>query len=564
VSQSEPRALKPSRSDPAVTAMRAVVLGLGAMLIVLFLWVVIARFMHPVEAEWMTGSVRESVDRVRHGEPIYVPPSATFIPFVYTPIYVWLAAAVAHVTSVFIACKVVSLAATVATAWGVARIASLLGATRFWSAVSALLHIGTYSVTLFFFDLERVDALAAALVVLGLLALLGGDGGTLRTALGGAILGIAFFAKQPGLLAFVAAVAGLALAREKKRAMIVLVSGAIVFALTLGYLEVRTGGWFRYYCLKLPRGHGIEPALLSTFFLVDVPKVFVLAAGSAAIALPVAWSAVRRRAAPEGMAWREVVFAAVVMAGMAGAFFLRSHRGGWANVIVAWTPLGCAAAAIAASRMERLAQETILARPVSLMLLAGVALQLLGGSFDPNESSPSSGDLKASQRFTALVRSLEKEGEVVVTTSGSITRTPHFHAAALFDVLRAGDHAPADYLAGIREHRYVAIFARNPDEFTCELDSCIELTTATLQNYFVAARLPERPTTGMIGFDGQPRWILRPRKAPPATLTRKELEQRMRKEMGIADMERLGAVPDADVVVDDDIERRAIEPLVKE
>ena len=101
------------------------------------------------------------------GEQLYIPPSATFIPFVYTPIYVWLSAALAHLCSVFVACKVVSLAATVATAWGIARIASILGATRFWSVVGALLHFGTYSVTLFFFDLERVDALAAAFVVLG-------------------------------------------------------------------------------------------------------------------------------------------------------------------------------------------------------------------------------------------------------------------------------------------------------------------------------------------------------------------------------------------------------------
>jgi hypothetical protein len=544
--------------------MRAVVLALGAALIILFLWVVIARFMHPVEAEWMTGSVRESVDRVRRGEQIYVAPSATFIPFVYTPIYVWLSAALAHVVSVFVACKLVSLAATLATAWGIARLATILGATRFWSVVGALLHFGTYSVTLFFFDLERVDALAAAFVVLGLVALLGGEGGTARTALAGVIFGLAFFAKQPGLLAFAAAVSGLVLAREKRRALVVLVAGGAAFALMLGYLEVRTGGWFRYYCFTLPRSHGIEPALLSTFFLVDVPKVFVLAAGSAAIAIPVAWSAVRRRSSPEGMSWREVVFAAVVIAGVAGAFFLRSHRGGWANVIVAWTPLGCAAAAVAASRMERLAEPTVIARPVSLLLLAGVVLQMLGNAFDPNESSPSSGDLKASDRFIALVRKLEKDGEVVVTTSGSITRTPHFHAAALFDVLRAGDHAPADYLAGVRERRYVAIFARNPDEFICELDTCIELCTATLQNYFVAARLEERPKTGMIGFDGQPRWILRPRKTPLGPLPRKVLEQRMRQEMGIADMHRLAAMPESEVVPDDDIERRASEPAVKE
>jgi hypothetical protein len=557
VSPSEPRALKSSRSDPVVIALRVVVLGLGAVLGILFLWVVVARFVNPVDAEWMTGAVRESVERVRRGEQLYVAPSAAFIPFVYTPIYVWLSACLAHLCSVFVACRIVSLAATAATAWGISRLASILGASRFWSVVGVLLHFGTYSVTLFFFDIERVDALASAFVVIGLVVLLGGNGGTLRTALGGVILGLAFFAKQPGLLAFAAALSGLALARERRRALVVLVTGAAVFALALGYLEMRSGGWFRYYCVKLPRIHGVDPARLSTFFLIDLPKVFVLAAGSAAIAVPVAWSAIRRRAAPEGMAWREVVFAAVVTAGFAGAFFLRAHRGGWANVIVAWTPLGCAAATIAASRMERLAEATSVARPVSLLLLAGVTLQLLGNAFDPNESAPDSADKAASDRFTSLVRKLEERGEVVVTTAGSVTRTPHFHAAALHDVLRAGDHAPADYLAAIRERRYAAIFVGSPDEFACKLASCTELSNATLRNYFVAARLEEREKTGMIGFDGRPRWVLRPRRTPLETLARTALDQRIRQEMGIAHMQRLAAPPEAEVVIDDEIEQLA-------
>ncbi len=191
-------------------------------------------------------------------------------------------------------------------------------------------------------------------------------------------------------------------------------------------------------------------------------------------------------------------------------------------------------------------------------------LQFLGNAFDPNESSPDSSDKRANDRFVSLVRKLETKGEVVVTTSGSVTAVPHFHAAALFDVLRAGDHAPADYLAAIRARRYTAIFARTPDEFYCELASCIELSTTMLENYFVAARLEERPKTGMIGFDGQPRWILRPRtKKPAEPLTRKALEQRMRQEMGIADMHSLSALPDAEVVVDDDIERLASEPATK-
>lgn len=533
---------------------RVIVLALGAVLTVLFLWVVVARLLHRVDAEWMTGSVRESVERVRDGQQIYVAPSESFVPFVYTPLYVWVCAALARFCSVFVACKLVSLAATGVTAWGIAQLARIFGASRFWTIIGVLLHFSTYSVTLFFFDIARVDAFSSAVVVVALVLLLGGNGGTLRTVLAAAVFGLAFFAKQPGLLAPVAVVSGLALAREKRRAVIVLVVAATVFALTFAYLDLRTGGWFRYYCMKIPRSHGIEPALLSTFFIVDLPKVFVLAIGSAVITIPVAWSAIRRRLPPDGMPWREVVFAAVVAAGVAGAFFLRAHRGGWTNVIIAWTPLGCAAAAIAASRMERLAASTSSARPVSVLLLLGVALQFLGNAFDPNETAPDSADKKASDRFTSFVRSVEKQGDVIVTTTGGITKTPHFHAAALFDVVRAGDRAPDDYLSALRDRRYAALFVGAPDEFMCDLASCKELSNTTLQNYFVAARLGERPKTGMIGYDGRARWVLRPRRTPLQELSRKQLEARMRQEMGIADMQRLAAAPDDDVVIDDGIE----------
>ncbi len=91
------------------------------MLAVLFLWVVVARFVYRVDSEWMTGSVRESVERVRDGRQIYVAPSQSFVPFVYTPLYVWVSAALAPFCSVFVACKLVSLAATAVTAWGIGQ-----------------------------------------------------------------------------------------------------------------------------------------------------------------------------------------------------------------------------------------------------------------------------------------------------------------------------------------------------------------------------------------------------------------------------------------------------------
>ncbi len=534
--------------------MRALTLGLGAVLGVLSLWVVVQRFRYPIDGEWMTGAIRDGVERVRDGQQLYVAPSARFIPFVYPPLYFWLSALLAQLCSVFVACKLVSIGATIATGWGIVRIARALGASTFWCGIGVLLHVATYSLTIFFYDLERVDALYGAVIVVALAVLLART--SLASAIaGGALLGLAFFAKQAGLLAFASVVLGLVLARERRRAVIVAVSGAVVLAVVGGYLELKTGGWFRYYCLKLPSAHGLRAERISMFFIIDAPKAFAITLGSLALSVPVLWSFVRHRRRPEGSSSSDIVLAAVVAAAMAASFSFRAHSGGWPNVLVAWLPLGCAATSIMASRAEEAAKGTRVASLTSVVLLAGISLQLLGAMFDPLEMSPNRDDLAERERFVALVKELEGQGEVLVTTAGNVTSPSSVHAAALYDIVRAGDHAPADLLEGLAHRKYAAIFLGLPDEYDCGLATCNELSSAIVRNYFVAGRRHERDRTGTSGYDARPRWLLRPRHAPlGAELTTQQLLDRQRIEKGFAQMKSAESPMDTEVRPSDEIE----------
>jgi Glycosyltransferase family 87 len=547
-----------TRSEPgpdrAVRAMRGLTLALGGVLVLLSLWVVIQRFHYPVDGEWMTGAVRDGVERLRDGQQLYVAPSARFIPFVYPPLYFWVCSLVAHVCSTFVACKLVSIAATLATGWGIFRISRTLGATPFWSGIALLLHVATYSLTIFFYDLERVDAFYAAIIVVGLAVLLARDS-LASTLLGGVLLGLAFFAKQAGLLAFGAVVVGLLLARERRRALIVGLTGVVVLVAVGVYLDVKTGGWFRYYCLKLPSAHGLRAERLSMFFITDVPKAFAITAGSVAVSVPVLWSFARHRRRPAGATSQDVLFGAVIAAAMAASFSFRAHAGGWPNVLVAWLPLGCAAAAVAATRAEEAAKGTSVARLTSFLLLGGVSLQLLGAMFDPLELAPNREDLAERERFLALIRTLEERGEVIVTTAGNITKPSSVHAAALYDIVRAGDHAPADLLEGLAQRRYAAVFLGLPDEYDCGLATCNELSSAIVRNYFVAGRRHERDRTGTSGYDARPRWLLRPRKQPlDVALTTQELLDRQRIEKGFAEMKSAESPMDTEITASDEIE----------
>ncbi len=536
-----------SEKDRTTRALRALTLGLGAVTLVLFLYVVVARFRYPIDAEWMVGAVRDGVARLRSGEPLYAAPQERFIPFVYPPLYHWTCAFFARFVSVFLACKLVSLIATTITAWGIYAITQRLGASRFWSIASVLLHFGSYSLTLRFYDLERVDAFATAVVVVGLVVLLSGES-VVRTAIGGAVLGLAFFAKQPHLLAFVAAVFALYFAGEKRRALVCGGAGIATLALLLLYLEGTTGPWFRFYCVKVPGAHGIEPRVVSVFFITDLPKAFVLSAASIAMAA----RAFRRPKA------NEMLVAAIVATTMVEAFFLRAHRGGWSNVILAWTPFGCAAVGIVASDFEERARTTPLARAVSRLLPAGTSLAFLGGIFDPFDASPNADDLAERQRVVALVRKLETEGEVVVMTTGDLTRPTHFQMAALHDLLRAGEPLPEDIARSLRERKYTAILVNDPMELLCKTKPCVDAFTTFATSYFVGARREEREHTGMTGLDARPRFIMRPRKEPlSSAMSPEELARRLTTEMGLAEARAKALPPNADPVIDDTIEQLA-------
>jgi hypothetical protein len=546
------------KRDLGIGAVRFVAVALGLAVAGLSFFVVLQRFRYPIDAEWMVGAVRDGVERVRDGKPLYTEPGSEWVPFIYGPLYTWIAAAVAHVTSVFVACKLVSLLATAALGWGILQIARILGASPFWSWLAVLAHVACYPVTLYFFDLERVDMLAAAVVMLGVVAIMKSEK-PLWTAVGGALLGLAFFGKQMNVVGLAAVALALAVTGQRRRAAIVAVSGAVVLALGLGWLEATTGPWFRYYCLKLPGTHGVEGKLLTVFFIADVPKAFALAAATVAVLAPFVSSFVRTRRPPADASWQDTVFAVVLAAVLAGAYFMRVHRGGWVNVILLWTPFACIALAVVSSRLEERAKGTALARAVPMLLAGGVALQFLGGIFDPNDNAPNEDDWGEHVRLVDLVKRLEREGEVVVTTRGNITTPRHAHAAAVYDILRAGLPPPKEIAADIEQHKYAAIFVADPGEYSCDVSAtCRDMVRLVERNYFAAAKREEREHTGMTGYDARPRWILRPRKhVLPESISDKELWSRVQVEMGFADLARRRGPFKTELMPDDTIEERA-------
>ena len=94
-------------------------LVLFSAFLIQLLWVTAGRVGYPFEIEWMEGGMLTHAIRLAEGQAIYAQPSASFVPFFYTPGYPALLAAFGQIFGGvdFALARAVSLAATLITMW---------------------------------------------------------------------------------------------------------------------------------------------------------------------------------------------------------------------------------------------------------------------------------------------------------------------------------------------------------------------------------------------------------------------------------------------------------------
>jgi len=473
------------------------------------LYVMLGRLQYPYELEWMTGAALDHVERVQRGLPVYTPPTASWIPFLYPPLYYWVCATFARALPLMMACRTVSILSMLVQAACVWRLSKRLGATRYWSAIGVGAFFAAFSIVDFWYDLERPDSLFVALVLVGAVVL-NEVPGVKGAILSGLVLGLAFFAKQPAILFILGGVSALVLRREWKRAVVFAAASGAVIGVLILRLQATSGGWFKYYVLKMPVAHGMSWSLVPAFFFEDLPHAWAWAIATAAL---VAGFAVRPSRARD-----DTVFICFLAASFGAAMTSRLHIGGWSNVLSFWTSFGSAAIAIYASRLEAaLADSTDALDEASKALLpVVVAAQLLSCAYAPGDRIPARSTV---HRFASMVndiRELEKNGEVITFGRGHLTSARHFHVAALIDVVTVEHAVPAEVLRAFREQRFAAVVIDNLDDLWMPLHPEIdgELFYVVAAGYSVARRIDERVPPPILGWPARPRWVLVPRKQP--------------------------------------------------
>ena len=393
--------------------MRLGVAALGCASIALLAVTLAGRLLFPWPLEWEEGAILHHALRLLEGAPLYTAPRADFVPFIYPPLaFAAFSLPVAVLGPALPAARVMSVLALGLSLFWLGR----TGAREAGSPVGGWLAAGFYALgfayTGAWYDIVRVDSIFIALLALGLERL---SAGRPRTAL--AVLALACFAKQPGVI-FLGAASAWWLWRVPALARGPVVAVWLALCALLGVCHLATGGWFTTYVFSVPAAHPTAWGAAIRFLLLDLPlhlPVLLAAAG---------FGLVRHRHAPRAV--DALLLAALGVSAMGWA-----HQGGFDNV-----------------RMPALALLAVASAPEIVRLLSGAAgqravvgalalAQALLLAWWPPDYWPRP---DASERFEALagaLRECAQGGRSVALDHTLLTGTPYFHLMGLNDLIFA-------------------------------------------------------------------------------------------------------------------------------
>lgn len=375
----------------SVVWARRVVIALAGSWVVALAVCFALRIGFPLELEWMEGGSLHQALRLQQGLPIYPAPSAEFVPFLYTPLYPALLAALGWVFPLdFVLGRAVSVLAAVMVGVGLWTLVGREGKPRAHQAAAVGLWCAGYVFSFRWYDVARADSLFLALLLWGLLLLRDARGRPRRAMFAGLLVALAFWTKQTAAVFVLASgLVGLWIAPRQwlwYAGVVALVDGGGVL---IG--QRLTDGQLWRYIYELHQAHAFNSERFTRktwgMFLHAAPLLAALLVGLVGAALRRAWSWWRARAAgssdmsdrtgPEGQARRDRIEGVVFWAVMAAAGLLVSALGystQWAEPN-AFMPGVCFGAALLAVALPVGRGEVVALGLVAGQMLFALALE---------------------------------------------------------------------------------------------------------------------------------------------------------------------------------------------
>ncbi|MBA3396112.1 MAG: hypothetical protein H0T89_26015 [Deltaproteobacteria bacterium] len=467
------------------------------------------RVTYPYDLEWMEGGMLHHALRIHNGEGIYVPPSIDFIPYLYTPLYPSLLALLGSGFGLtYTLGRVISIIGLLGIALiSVTKLAGRRHQHRARGPVfaGAVLGLGLFAATYPYlegwFDLVRADTFFLFMVTAGIAGLPRwasrgtGLAGHARVAAGAALLALAFFCKQTGII-YVGLGGAIVLVVAWRRVPIYVATAGVIGLGGTWLLEHTTQGWFWTYVSKIHRAHDFNMDRFWKSFeniLLHFPAMTVVI-GIALVTVLATWRS--RRALPPQvrpfLLWT-ATFAVSTVIGAIGWGTEFAHFNAYMPAFLHGALAAGAAipAVYACWRLEHEhhAHPHAIASGASLALAIALAVTCWNARWEPRRFMPSAADVAAGDRLIARIRSIE--GEVWMPSHPWYLKlagkTPHVHRMGIKDVTTRQTRVVEGLDAAIAGRAFAAIVLD-------ERDVHLEVYSVP-RHYRAALKLPksERP-----------------------------------------------------------------------
>jgi hypothetical protein len=498
-----------------------------------YLGVALRRLGYPFELEWMEGGTLDHLRRVLSGQPLYVPPTLGFVPFLYTPAYYYLAVPLAWIFGCgFLPLRLLSLLASVGLMLLVFALVRRLTGRTGPGILSACLYAASFHVLDGWYDLARVDSLSL-FWLFGTLYLLRFGRSWRGQVIAGLCAALAVLTKQTALVILLPVVLYDLFVR-RRRALPFLVSATVLLGGSLLALNLVSRGWFAFYTYRLPSGHALVPFQFYYFWSRDLlgPLGIACAVALAHLLLPnssddagdAASASPSAESAPANSGGKGY-YASVLAGTLLGSWLARLHSGGTINVALPAFAAVAVGFGLGTAALLRLGEQS--AEPRRAMARAAVygvcLLQFAALLYDPRSHLPSPADRRAGEELVEMLR--RQPGDVLVLAHGYLAemagKPAHAHYMAIEDVLRARrEKATTDLLdelkAAIRDRRFAAVILDHPSSVIAELGG-IDLDSSYVRErmLFEAAPGQDQPPRLFLPVSGlpvRPRAVFLPRR----------------------------------------------------
>jgi hypothetical protein len=535
------------RVRTSIVGLAWLAIAIPALYQVMLLGAAIAgRLRYPYDLEWMEGGMLHHALRLQQGHSLYAPPSIDFIPYLYTPLYPALLAALGKIFGLTYtlgrAISVISLAGIAGVAmWSIvpgqdpldhndSSVRRVLGAIRVrianpiaWCGVALAMGLfaAIYPYVEGWYDLVRADTLflmmvTAAIATLPYLATTG-DGwrGHARVATGAVILGLSFFCKQTGI--FYVGLGGVIVLASNWRRTPVFVSVCGVIGLGgTALMNASTGGWFWTYVSKIHRAHDFNMDRFWKSFgniLWHFPALTIVVVGALIFvaATRVVKGVIPIHARPL-LLW-SATFAVSTVVGAIGWGTEFAHFNAYMPAFLHGALAAGAAVPAVAACVRVWRDEARVSQPIAAVVAIALAVTCYHARWNPAPFVPQTRDVVAGDKLIKRIAALD--GDVWMPSHPWYLelagKTPHVHRMGVKDVTTRQSRTIIGLDDALAKHQFSAIVMDDRDLY-------LELPALT-SAYRPAFKLPldERPRV-FTGAHVVPDaiWVPRVAAAPPA------------------------------------------------